>query len=418
MTAKFLLAGLLATASASAVVLASGQMAMAADAPADQPANPMHELIVTAPRQEEAARRVQFAAPNMVNIQPAETILKYPDFNAAEALGRIPGVSISTDTGEGRFVNIRGIDGNLAGATYGGVPLLNTFPGGTYFGGGGRAVEYDTIPTGAIDGLVVYKTTLPDHEAEGLGGSVDLTPRTASNIVKPFLEGTAGWGYEPAHSHAGPLNLELAGGVRFGFGGSGLHVEGAGGDEPIGMGFFSNPTPYSLVLTASRRTDRRGFDDIEEDYNDPTNDRSYADIQMRRYDYHRRRFGYGGEFAFKPNDDHAWYLRANIAGYTEAVKKNRLTYDDLGDDIDPANPKGFATTTDINEASTDEQETHRNQVYVAGGADHFGSGVVLDYRASYSRATYDQSKNYGAKFKGPQGLAFSTGKSPLLAELS
>jgi outer membrane receptor for ferrienterochelin and colicin len=102
------------------------------------------DLVVTAPREEAAARQRQQDAPNLVNVQSAETIEKYPDFNAAEALGRVPGVSISTDTGEGRFVNIRGIDGNLAGATFGGVPLLNTNPGGTYFGGGGRAVEYDT----------------------------------------------------------------------------------------------------------------------------------------------------------------------------------------------------------------------------------------------------------------------------------
>ena len=389
-------------------LLGSGALLIAAAAHAQSAPSPneVSGVVVTAPRQEVKARHIQFAAPNIVDVQSAETIQKYPDFNAAEALGRIPGVSISTDTGEGRFVNIRGIDGNLAGATFGGVPLLNTFPGGTYFGGGGRAVEYDTIPTGAIDGLVVYKTTLPDHEAEGLGGSIDLTPRTASDIMRPFVEGTAGWGYEPEHGHAGPLELEAAVGTRFGFDGSHLIVEGQGGDQPVRAGFFSNPTPFSLVLTASRRSDKRGFDDFEEDYNDPTVDRSYADLQLRHYDYNRRRFGYGGEFDIKPNDDNLWYLRANIAGYTESVQKNRLTYDDLTDTPDPSHPNGFATTTDITLTSTDEQETHRNQVYVVGGVDHFG-GVVLDYRASYSRATYDQSRNYGAKFKGPQGLPFS-----------
>ena len=388
-------------AGSSLLVLAAQAHGQTASSPSE-----VSGVVVTAPRQEQVARQIQFAAPDIINVQSAETIQKYPDFNAAEALGRIPGVSISTDTGEGRFVNIRGIDGNLAGATFGGVPLLNTYPGGTYFGGGGRAVEYDTIPTGAIDGLVVYKTTLPDHEAEGLGGSVDLTPRTATNIMRPFLEAQAGWGYEPEHDHPGPLDVEAAAGARFGFDNGKAIVEGSAAAEPVRTGFFSNPTPFSLVLTASRRSDRRGFDDIEEDYNDPTVDRSYADIQLRRYDYNRRRFGYGGEFDVQPNDDHDWYLRANIAGYTESVKKNRLTYDDLNDTPDPANASGFATPTDISLASTDEQETHRNQVYVVGGDDHFG-GAVLDYRASYSRATYDQSRNYGAKFKGPQGLAFS-----------
>ena len=226
-------------AGSSLLVLAAQAHGQTASSPSE-----VSGVVVTAPRQEQVARQIQFAAPDIINVQSAETIQKYPDFNAAEALGRIPGVSISTDTGEGRFVNIRGIDGNLAGATFGGVPLLNTYPGGTYFGGGGRAVEYDTIPTGAIDGLVVYKTTLPDHEAEGLGGSVDLTPRTATNIMRPFLEAQAGWGYEPEHDHPGPLDVEAAAGARFGFDNGKVIVEGSGAAEPVRTGFFSNPTPF------------------------------------------------------------------------------------------------------------------------------------------------------------------------------
>jgi len=365
----------------------------------------LSEVTVTAPREEAVARERQFEAPNIVSIQSAETIQKYPDFNAAEALGRMPGVSISSDTGEGRFVTIRGIDGNLLGATFGGVPLLNTNPGGTNFGGGGRAVEYDTIPTGSIDGLIVTKTTLPDHEAEGLGGTIELTPRSAAKVAAPFAEGALGWGYEPAHEHTGPFNVEAAVGARFGFEG-GRPVLAGHDRGGTGEGFFSNPEPFSFVITASRRDDRRGFDDIEEDYNDPTVDRSYADLQLRRYDYHRRRFGYGGEFDINPNENHLWYLRANVAGYKEAVKKNFLVYDDLGDDPDPSRPGAFATATDVQLRSTDEEETHRNQVYVVGGRDQFGE-AVLDYRASYSRATFAVGKNYGARFNGPQGLPFA-----------
>lgn len=383
-------------ASTSVAVLASGALAADAGAGAAD-GNAVEGIVVTAPREEAVGRQRQYEAANIVNVQAAETILKYPDFNAAEALGRIPGVSISTDTGEGRFVNIRGIDGNLGGATFGGVPLLNTNPGGTYFGGGGRAVEYDTIPTGSIDGIVLTKTTLPDHEAEGLGGTVELTPRTATNIRRPFADGAIGWGYERAHGHTGPFNIEGALGGRFGFEGGHLVVNGDNTPATV-------ETPFSVVITASRRDDRRGFDDMEGDYNDPTVDHSYADIQMRRYDYHRRRFGYGGEFAFTPNEDHAYYVRANVAGYTESAEKNRLTYAGLADT--PAAGGGFSSRTNINLASTDEEETHRNEVYVVGGRDQFGE-AVLDYRASYSRATFDIDKNFGARFNGPQGLPFS-----------
>src|SRR6185312_12034659 len=189
--------------------LAMAGKALAAEADAD--AASLAGVVVTAPRQEVEARQVQQAAPNLVTVQSAETIAKYPDFNAAESLGRLPGISLSSDTGEGRFINIRGIDGNLDGATFGGVTLLNTFPGGTYFSGGGREVEFDTVPNGAIDGLVVTYTGLPDHEAEGLGGSVELSPRTEANITKACPDRTAGWGYEPEHKHDGPTNCVRSG---------------------------------------------------------------------------------------------------------------------------------------------------------------------------------------------------------------
>lgn len=109
------------------------------------------DIVITGARAAKTARTEQKTAPNLINIQSAETIAKYPDYNAAEALGRVSGVSLSIDTGEGRFVNIRGLDGNLNGATFGGVVLLNTQAGGTYFNASGRAVEFDTVPIGAVD---------------------------------------------------------------------------------------------------------------------------------------------------------------------------------------------------------------------------------------------------------------------------
>ena len=192
--------------------------ARAAEAGAADASSTVGEVVVTAaPREEERARNVQLAAPVIINVQSAETIAKYPDFNAAEALGRIPGVSLSSDTGEGRFVNIRGIDANLNGATYGGVVLLNTNPAGTAAGGGGRAVEFDTIPTGAIDGIIVSKTLLPDHEARGPGRPDRADAALAQAHHQALPRRDLGWGYEPLHDHGGPFNAELAVGARFGF---------------------------------------------------------------------------------------------------------------------------------------------------------------------------------------------------------
>lgn len=365
----------------------------------DQPAASSTDIVITAPREQQKAQETKKNAYNIVEVQSAESIAKYPDFNAAEALSRVPGISLSSDTGEGRFVNIRGIDGNLNGASYGGVVLLNTNPSGTVFGSG-RAVEFDTIPTGAIDGFVVTKTGMPNRDAEGLGGSIDLTPRSAANVLRPFADGAIGYGYEPEHRHGGPLNLDLAIGGRF------------GGENK----------PFSIVLTGSWREDRRGFDDIEEDYVDDPGltaasgpafsanqvNKAVADYQLRRYDYHRRRFGYGGEFEFTPNERNQFYIRASVAGYVESALKNRLTYDKLDGalSVDPANGAGYATTTTLSIKGTDEQETHRNQVYVIGGKDRFGA-FTLDYHAAYSKATFSVGRNYGTTFNGPKNVPFT-----------
>ncbi|UAK22850.1 TonB-dependent receptor [Sphingomonas nostoxanthinifaciens] len=346
--------------------------------------------IVITGRLEATARQEQAAAPNLVNIQPAETIAKYPDVNAAEALGRVPGVALSIDTGEGRFVNIRGLDGNLNGATLGGVVLLNTQPGGTYFNGSGRAVEFDTVPIGAIDRISVIKTGLPDHEAEGLGGSIELTPRTAIGLKKPFADITLGGGYEPLHSSA-------------------LYRDEVVLGAPVGHNVDGNAL-FSFVVTQFLYNDRRAVDDVEAAYKDDqangVPDKAFDALELRRYDYHRRRFGYSGEFDLTPNANNRIYARVSIAGYNEHAYRNRLVLSGLGDavTVDPANANGLiATGVSATKTLRDYDETHRNTVFQIGGEHHLGI-FKLDWFGAYSRATYDKHYDYNSTFAGPTGL--------------
>ena len=357
------------------------------------------QIVVNA-RLEKTARSEEKIAPNLQNIQAAEAIAKYPDYNAAEALSRIPGVSLSIDTGEGRFVNIRGIDSNLNGATFGGAPLLNTQAGGTAFSGNGRAVEFDTIPAGSIDRLVVTKTGLPDHEAEGIGGSVELTPRSALTHSGFFFEGQLGEGYETRRKTTN-LTEEVAFGDSFGDNGDGgklLHI----------------------VVAQNEHNDARGFDDIEiGNYADSfdlqggpitfgtkTADKVVSSYELRRYQYHRERFGYYSEVDITPNDDHRIYLRGSMAGYQERVNRQRLIINGLDGSqgtiaVDPANPNGFAVTgASADNTLRDEKETHRNVALQIGGEHEFEK-LKLDWSASYIQATYNKPYDYNSTFVGP-----------------
>ena len=344
----------------------AGISAYAQDAAPQTGDDQSQDVTVTAKRLEKTARSEQKAALNIINIQPAETIEKYPDFNAAEALGRVVGVSMSEDTGEGRFVEIRGIDGNLNGATFGGVVLLNTNPGGTYFGGGGRAVEMDTVPIGAIDRVEVIKSLRPDLDAEGLGGIIELTPRSAATLKKPFLDATLAGGYEALRGDYKPFRAEIATGFRSG--------------------------ALSAIFTASQFNNNQAIDDVEEDYIDAG--KTYDDLQLRHYDYHRRRFGYGTELDYQPDANSSYYLRANVAGYTESVLKRHEVLNGLGDDTTTNGNVITATGASLQLKTTDEQESHRNAIFATGGVNRF-DGMTLDYQLSYSRSTFDVDYNYG-----------------------
>lgn len=380
--------------SVSLVALLAGLAApaRAAEEPGDGTGSA--EPITVTGRLETTARSEQAIAVNLVNIQAAETIAKYPDVNAAEALGRISGVALSIDTGEGRFVNIRGLDGNLNGATFGGAVLLNTQAGGTYFNSAGRAVEFDTVPVGAIDRIVVTKTGLPDHEAEGIGGSIELTPRSAIGHDRLFFEGSLGSGYEPARK-TGILNEEAVIGGGFGDNGHGGKL-------------------FHVVLTQFQHNDARGFDDIEEGYADSpgilgnaaTEDKVFSALELRRYQYNRRRFGYSAEVDLTPSDAHRIYARFSLAGYHEHVHRQRLEIDGLDGSqgtiaVDPSNRNGFLVTgaSAVN-TLRDEYETHRNLIAQLGGDHRFGK-ARFEWLASYVRATYDKPYDINTTLSGP-----------------
>jgi outer membrane receptor for ferrienterochelin and colicin len=93
------------------------------------PADQLQQMVVTGQEPVTTQARAlqdQRLAPNVENVQSAEQIAKYPDVNLADALKRMPGAGVQNDTGEGRYITIRGLDSNLVGVTFGGVRVPST----------------------------------------------------------------------------------------------------------------------------------------------------------------------------------------------------------------------------------------------------------------------------------------------------
>ncbi|GAC1310590.1 MAG: TonB-dependent receptor [Steroidobacteraceae bacterium] len=342
----------------------------------------LESITVLAQRTPESiARKAQQEAPNLIDIATYEQIRKLPDISTAEAVRRIPGISLETDEGEGRYVNIRGLDADLNSTTFGGLrlpPTNNASPFGGY-----RAVTLDSIPIGLVGAITVTKSNLPSQDAEALGGTIEITPKTAPQNGAPFIQGNVGSGYEPLR-RTGIVDVSVTGGGRFG-GGSGDYAD----------------KPFSVVLTATDYEDKRGIDDVEPAYfNDgvlPYG--AINNIQQRDYELHRKRHGYGVDLGFQPDSNNSYYIRAFDAGYTEYYERPFLSISPDG----AAVQTGGTYTDTLNGGSAiqknlrEEKETARDVVFVAGGKNLFADNT-LDYRVGYTRGTYSKPWDYNSSF--------------------
>src|SRR5260370_34299223 len=93
--------------------------------PVLQVASQSDQVVVSAERlQGEAeAINIERTAENIVQVLPERVITSLPNTNIADAVGRVPSVSLERDEGEGKYVQIRGTEPRLSSVTVNGVNL-------------------------------------------------------------------------------------------------------------------------------------------------------------------------------------------------------------------------------------------------------------------------------------------------------
>jgi TonB-dependent receptor len=383
MTTRFVSAGLMATASVAAIMLGFGQTAYAG-----QDASPenIETVVVTGSRLQ--AVTVKKTASVIMDIAPLDQIRSLPDANAAEALQRLPGISMESDSGAGRFINIRGMDADLNGTTYDGVRLMANNPASPQ--GGARAVAFDAFPAGFFGGLEVIKSLTPEMDAEGLGGVVNIQPRHIPEGQDHIFDASIGGGIESLRS-TGVYKGDITVGERF-------------DDDRI-----------SVIFSYGYLKDSRGIDDIEEDYiNDPTAvpagtsaflaAKAFDDVQYRWYQYHRTRQGFGGGITFDPNSTTELYLRGFHAGYTEIANKHEFVLSGLADNIQSVdNTTGDFTSNDVTPEYNDinTKEILGNDLVEIGGHTVFADTVSMDARLSWTKGSDKFPYAINARFVDP-----------------
>ena len=126
------------------------------------------------------------SARGLVDGVVAEDIGKFPDTNLAESLGRISGVSIERNNGEGTRITVRGMgpDFNLV--------LLNgrQMPGSSFDGGApsSRSFDFSNLASDGVAALEVYKTSRASSPTGGMGATINVRTQRPFDIKETISQ--------------------------------------------------------------------------------------------------------------------------------------------------------------------------------------------------------------------------------------
>ena len=131
-------------------------------------ANILNEVLISAQAKgQTAAIKKQVNASGIINVVSEEKLRELPDANVADAIGRLPGLMIQRDGGEGQKIIIRGLDPKYNTVAINGMNAPST-------SSTDRSTDLNMISPEMIAGAEVLKANTADKDADGLGGTVNL----------------------------------------------------------------------------------------------------------------------------------------------------------------------------------------------------------------------------------------------------
>ncbi len=129
------------------------------------------------------AQEIKKMSNNIIDALVAEDIGKFPDSNVAEAMQRIPGVSVTRTNGEGQQVVVRGLTGDYNVTTINGRHIASEAIN--------RDFNYDLIASELVGGIQVNKTQRASLPEGGIGAVINidtLKPLDIGNVISGSLE--------------------------------------------------------------------------------------------------------------------------------------------------------------------------------------------------------------------------------------
>jgi len=346
------------------------------------------EITVTAERvhgEAEAINRTR-ASDNILQVLPVEVITSLPNTNIADALGRLPSVTLERDEGEGKYVQIRGTQPAWSNVTIDGMEVPSPE-------GGVRQIKLDTMPANLVESVEINKTLSANQDGDAIGGSVNLVTKRAEDKPTLYLNGIGG--YTPIVGGRSLYELDSTIGKRF------------GANKKLG-----------ILIGASYDYNGRGIDDVEPS---PTTSQcdstgcdgtqqanegapfypTYKGIDLREYRYYRSRYGAAGSIDYKLGETSGLFIHGIYSHFNNFG--DRWVYSPSFGSFAAPN-----ATLNNGDGSMSYNASIRRPVDVIGGVDMGGKHVLpkwtLAYDFSLSRSSEEDRGYFSASFAPTSGV--------------
>lgn len=231
------------------------------------------------------------------DVVSADAMGDYPDKNVAESLQRLPGVSVTRDQGEGRFVVVRGLDAALNNVSIDGIAVGTPEDAS-------RGAPLDVIPSDSTERLRVVKSVTPDMPGDAIGGSVIVESASAFDRDGRSLRG----------------KLEAS------------HQVLSGKTSPKAAFNYSQVFNDTFGVAVGINHQQREFEsdntEVEYDTFDGGLDSDLAavEIQHRKYTIERERTGANINLDWRPDADTQYSLRTLYSRFNDAETRHRSIF--------------------------------------------------------------------------------------------
>ncbi len=304
------------------------------------------------------ARQQKRGARNILDSVSADAMGRFPDDNAAEALRRVPGVSMEIDQGEGRFVVVRGIDASLNNVTINGQIV------GTPAEFGTRGVSMDSVPADLISRLEVVKAIRPDMDANAIGATIDIETVKAFDRPEGFFSGSLRTGYNQMSGR-----MPYAGNASFGR-------------------VLDEQQRWGIVVGGSysyRRYDSELVNGSSDTWTSFNNLFVPHDHTRYIYDVERQRQGVNAALEFRPARGHNLALRFNHNLFQDLEGRQQSSFDFTRGTLTNQTPtSGSFSQGQATRQFRDYEQEHLINALQLGG-DHSLRRYAVDWRLSASR---------------------------------